>query len=39
MHLGDELYANMRGPGENMTILATASPTPPTMGRATTSQS
>lgn len=24
MHSGDELYANLRGPGENMTILATA---------------
>ena len=24
MHVGDELYANMRGPGENMTVLATA---------------
>jgi type 1 glutamine amidotransferase len=24
MHVGDELYANLRGPGENMTILSTA---------------
>jgi uncharacterized protein len=24
MHVPDELYANMRGPGENMTVLATA---------------
>jgi type 1 glutamine amidotransferase len=24
MHVADELYANMRGPGENMTVLATA---------------
>src|SRR5690349_911615 len=24
MHVGDELYANLRGPGENMTILATS---------------
>jgi type 1 glutamine amidotransferase len=24
MHVGDELYANMRGPGENMTVLSTA---------------
>jgi type 1 glutamine amidotransferase len=24
MHQGDELYNNMRGPGENMTVLATA---------------
>lgn len=24
MHQGDELYAHMRGPGENMTVLATA---------------
>jgi hypothetical protein len=24
MHQGDELYANMRGPGQNMTVLATA---------------
>jgi hypothetical protein len=24
MHQGDELYARMRGPGENMTVLATA---------------
>jgi type 1 glutamine amidotransferase len=24
MHQGDELYANLRGPGKNMTILATA---------------
>ena len=24
MHVGDELYANLRGPGENMTVLATA---------------
>jgi type 1 glutamine amidotransferase len=24
LHTGDELYANLRGPGENMTVLATA---------------
>ena len=24
MHAGDELYAKLRGPGENMTVLATA---------------
>ena len=24
MHVGDELYANLRGPGENMTVLAVA---------------
>ncbi len=24
MHVGDELYANLRGPGANMTVLATA---------------
>jgi type 1 glutamine amidotransferase len=24
MHVADELYANLHGPGENMTILATA---------------
>lgn len=24
MHVGDELYANLRGPGENMTILSSA---------------
>jgi len=24
MHVADELYANLRGPGENMTVLATA---------------
>ena len=24
MHAADELYANLRGPGENMTVLATA---------------
>ena len=24
MHVGDELYANLRGPGENMTVLTTA---------------
>ena len=24
MHQGDELYANLRGPGKNMTVLATA---------------
>jgi len=24
MHAGDELYANLRGPGQNMTVLATA---------------
>jgi type 1 glutamine amidotransferase len=24
MHAGDELYARLRGPGENMTVLATA---------------
>jgi uncharacterized protein len=24
LHVGDELYANLRGPGENMTVLSTA---------------
>ena len=24
MHVSDELYANLRGPGENMTVLSTA---------------
>ena len=24
MHQGDELYATLRGPGQNMTVLATA---------------
>ena len=24
MHAADELYSKMRGPGENMTVLATA---------------
>jgi type 1 glutamine amidotransferase len=24
MHMGDELYSRLRGPGQNMTILATA---------------
>ncbi len=32
MHAPDELYANMRGPGENMTILATAYSDPANRG-------
>jgi type 1 glutamine amidotransferase len=32
MHVGDELYANMRGPGENMTILSTAYSDPSNRG-------
>jgi type 1 glutamine amidotransferase len=32
MHAGDELYARMRGPGENMTILATAFSDPKNQG-------
>jgi type 1 glutamine amidotransferase len=32
MHVGDELYANLRGPGENMTILATAFSDPANRG-------
>lgn len=32
MHVGDELYANMKGPGENMTILATAYSDPSNRG-------
>lgn len=28
MHQGDELYANLRGPGKNMTVLATAYSSP-----------
>jgi type 1 glutamine amidotransferase len=31
-HVADELYANMRGPGENMTILATAYSDPANKG-------
>ena len=30
--MGDELYANLRGPGENMTVLSTASSDPANRG-------
>jgi type 1 glutamine amidotransferase len=32
MHVADELYANLRGPGENMTVLATAYSDPANKG-------
>jgi type 1 glutamine amidotransferase len=32
MHAGDELYATLRGPGENMTVLATAHSDPENKG-------
>ena len=32
MHVADELYANMRGPGENMTVLSTAFSDPANRG-------
>lgn len=32
MHVGDELYAGLRGPGENMTVLATAYSDPANRG-------
>lgn len=32
MHVGDELYANLRGPGENMTILSSAFSDPANRG-------
>jgi type 1 glutamine amidotransferase len=32
MHAGDELYANLRGPGEHMTVLATAYSDPANQG-------
>jgi type 1 glutamine amidotransferase len=32
MHAGDELYATLRGPGKNMTVLATAYSDPPNKG-------
>ncbi len=32
MHAGDELYANLRGPGQNMTVLGTAYSDPANMG-------
>ena len=32
MHQGDELYATLRGPGENMTVLATAHSDPQNKG-------
>jgi hypothetical protein len=32
MHAGDELYANLRGPGRNMTVLASAWSDPANMG-------
>lgn len=32
MHVGDELYANLHGPGQNMTILATAYSDPANKG-------
>jgi type 1 glutamine amidotransferase len=32
MHVGDELYCNLRGPGENMTVLSTAFADPSNRG-------
>ena len=32
MHQGDELYAKLRGPGSNMTVLATAHSDPANNG-------
>jgi len=32
MHVGDEMYANLRGPAENMTVLATAHSDPANRG-------
>jgi uncharacterized protein len=32
LHAGDELYANLRGPGQNMTVLATAHSDPANQG-------
>ena len=32
MHQGDELYATLRGPGSNMTVLATAYSDPANAG-------
>jgi type 1 glutamine amidotransferase len=32
MHAADELYANLRGPGQNMTVLATAHSDPANKG-------
>lgn len=32
MHAGDELYANLRGPGQNMTVLGTAYSDPANVG-------
>jgi hypothetical protein len=32
MHQGDELYASLRGPGRNMTVLATAHSDPANNG-------
>lgn len=32
MHAGDELYARLRGPGKNMTVLATAYSAPDNRG-------
>lgn len=32
LHAGDELYANLRGPGQNMTVLATAYSDPANQG-------
>jgi len=36
MHMTDELYATLRGPGENMTVLATAHSEPATRGPGAT---
>ena len=38
MHQGDEFYAGLRGPGDNMTVLATACLTLPTKVRGATSR-
>jgi len=38
MHVSDELYSKMRGPGENMTVLATAYSDPANKGSGTTSR-
>jgi len=38
MHAADELYGTLRGPGKNMTVLATAIPIRRTKARGTTSR-
>ena len=38
MHAADELYSKMRGPGENMDVLATAMSDPANRARGTTSR-